>query len=82
MNQVAKLIALLEGRKTYIVSLLTTLDGVVQLIQGHHLGQVLPFLFAGAFGGSLRAAVAKVENKLPAPVQTVVDPMVAKAEGK
>ena len=73
-----------EGKKTYIVSGLSVADGLVQLVQGHHWGQILPYLFAGAFGGALRAAVAKVEAKvdplLPAPIQAVVQAEVQKVE--
>jgi hypothetical protein len=70
----------LRGRKTYLVSLLTAALGVIQLLNGHSYSQVLPYLLGGALGGSLRAAIAKVEEKvlsaLPKPVETLVKPVV------
>jgi hypothetical protein len=80
---------LLKGRKTYIISGLSVLVGVLDLLNGHNYAQVLPYLLAGAFGGSLRAAIAKVEARvfalLPKPVEALVKPEVdaeiAKVEG-
>lgn len=80
---------LLKGKKTYLVSLLTAAVGVVNLVNGHQDSQVLPYLLAGAFGGALRGAIAKVEAKLlallPKPVEALVKPEldaeVAKVEG-
>lgn len=71
---------MLKGWKTYLVSLLSVAAGVAQLLNGHSYAQVLPYVLAGAFGGSLRAAIAKVEDKvlslLPRPLETVVKPEV------
>lgn len=81
----AKFVALvdfLNGKKTYIVSFLTVLSGVVDLINGGQLAQVLPYLLAGAFGATIRSAVSKVEAKLPANVQAVVDPIVNDVENQ
>ena len=70
----------LAGKKTFLVSGLAVVDGVVQLANNGHWSQVLPYLFAGAFGTTLRLAVAKVEAKLPASVDAAVAPVVAKEE--
>lgn len=69
-NSFAKGLAWLDGKKTYIVSGLTTLDGVVQLVQGHNWNQIIPFVLAGAFGAALRAAVAKSGVVVEVPVAT------------
>lgn len=79
----------LKGKKTYIISVLSVAFGVAELLHGHTYGQVLPYLLAGAFGGSLRAAIASVEERvlsvLPSPVEELVKPLVdeelAKVEG-
>lgn len=70
----------LSGKKTYLVSLLSVVDGTVQLINGGHWSQVLPYLLAGAFGGAIRAAIAKVEAQLPANVDAFVGPVIKNLE--
>lgn len=83
VSKLEKLVAKLAGKKTYVVSLVTAADGVLQLVQGHKWAQVLPFLLAGAFGGAIRAAVSKVEAKVDkvAPVAApLINAAVAKAE--
>lgn len=67
------IISFLSGKKTYLVSLVSVIYGLVSLIQGHHWTQILPYLLGGAFGGAIRAGVAKVEKKIPAPVDNVVN---------
>lgn len=69
-----------NGKKTYIVSGVSVVLGVVQLLAGHNYAQIVPYLLAGAFGGSLRHAIAKAETKLPAPVETVGAGVVDKVE--
>jgi len=69
----------LSGKKTYVVSFVTVVYGVLNLVQGHHWAQIIPYLLAGGFGGAIRAAVAKVEAKLPASVDSVVNSVVPKA---
>ena len=75
-----KVVDFLAGKKTYIVSGLTVFAGVVDLINGGQWLQVLPFLLAGTFGVTVRAAIAKVESALPQNVQNVVDPVVTAVE--
>jgi len=72
------LIQYLDGKKSYIVSALIALQGLIPLLHGHHYEAALAFLLAGAFGGSIRGAVAKVEKKLPAPVDTAINAEIAK----
>lgn len=80
-----KYIKLLAGKKTYIVSAVSVLLGVLQLFQGHNYTQVLPYILAGGFGGALRAAIGKIEARidavvnhyLPAPIAEVVDQGIA-----
>lgn len=64
MEKIKQLVATLEGKKTYIVSVVSAAVGLVQLVQGHQWAQVVPFILAGAFGGAIRAAIAKVEAKV------------------
>lgn len=66
----------LSGYRTYLVSGLAVADGVVQLIQGHKWSQIIPYLLAGAFGAAIRAAVAKVETKLPASLDTEINKVI------
>jgi hypothetical protein len=76
--------SLLDGKKTYAISLVAVLSGVIQLIQGDKFLQVLPYLLAGVFGASVRAAIAKIDAKiearLPAPVDKVINAVLSDAE--
>lgn len=71
---------LLKGKKTYLISAISAVAGALQLLNGGHKLAAVQFLFAGAFGASLRAAVAKVEARvlslLPKPVEKLVEPSV------
>lgn len=58
--KVKQLVAELEGKKTYIASLLSALAGVVTLVHGGHLYQAAQLIATGAIGSALRAAIKKV----------------------
>jgi hypothetical protein len=72
MNFIIKL----QGYKTYIVSGVSEFYAVLSLIQGHHYTQVIPYIFAGAFGSTLRAALKKLEKKLPVADQSIVNDLI------
>lgn len=75
-NQVLKIVTYLDGKKTFIVSALATLNGVVQLANGHKWQQIIPYLLAGAFGVTIRLAIAKVEAKLPPVVDDIINSQI------
>lgn len=52
-------VELLKGKKTYIVSALTVLYGIVA--QHQSFSSFAPYLLVGALGATVRAAIAKVE---------------------
>lgn len=73
MNVVTTVREAVSGYKTYGASAVSVVYGVYQLTQQHKWQAIVPYLLAGAFGAFIRAAVAKVEAKLPAPVDAVVN---------
>ncbi len=72
-DNMQQIINFFSGKKTYLVSLVSVVYGVVELVLHHNWTGVLPYILGGAFGGAIRAGVAKVEKKLPAPVDAVIN---------
>jgi hypothetical protein len=55
----------LNGKKSYLVSAVSLLYGLVYYGWGNNNWKMaMPYIFGGAFGGAIRAAIAKVEAKL------------------
>lgn len=64
MKQVKQFVAFLEGKKTYIVAVLSAADGLYQyyIQHGSNWHTLVAYLLVGGGLASLRAAVSKVKG--------------------
>ena len=81
MNDANKIVKYLQGKKTYLLALLTAVYGIVEY--HHSLKTLAPFVLTGGLATTLRAGVAKIEvytshfeAKLPTSIANEVKPAV------